>query len=386
MLPVNCEFTATVSNANNGQVTWTAITSPSNLPGTISASGLFTAPSFDEPETFTVTATSEQDPTQSASATLTLMPVIVTPALAFVYGGYTQQFTANIPVVWSLGQGGIGTIDQTGLYIAPLNPTNGGTSFQVIAIAQADPNSSAVVQVDPLAPNIQPVSPAAATLIGGQSQTFNVCWPTSATNWGCQNSGQTVASWSISPAGAGAISPSGVYTAPENIQTQQTVIVTATDIGNSALTSTATITLIPPAINVSPQTATLYGGQTEQLLAAITSVPIGVSHDVTWSMSPSGSGTLSASGLYTAPPVVTSPQVITITATSQSIPGLSSSGTLTLSPTQCAARAYGYVRSIVIDHTKVQNADQANFPFYFAVTDPLLASTANSGHMASVNG
>jgi Concanavalin A-like lectin/glucanases superfamily/Divergent InlB B-repeat domain/Domain of unknown function (DUF2341) len=47
---------------------------------------------------------------------------------------------------------------------------------------------------------------------------------------------------------------------------------------------------------------------------------------------------------------------------------------------------YLYSRSITIDHTKVPNTDQANFPFLFSGTDPMLKSPANGGHVNSTSG
>jgi hypothetical protein len=47
---------------------------------------------------------------------------------------------------------------------------------------------------------------------------------------------------------------------------------------------------------------------------------------------------------------------------------------------------YGYQRTITIDHTKVPNTDQANFPLLFYSTDPLLKSTGNGGHVNSPSG
>ena len=107
---------------------------------------------------------------------------------------------------------------------------------------------------------------------------------------------------------------------------------------------------------------------------------------MTWAVSPlSGSGTIDASGMYTAPTSVTTQQTVTISATSQVDSTKSASATVTLYP-PCTANGYGFVRTIVIDHTKVPNTDQANFPFLFNATDPLLATTANGGHVTNANG
>lgn len=382
------QFTASVSNAVNSAVTWSVSTTVCCSAGSISQTGLYTAPAdnnwpfFGPPETVTVTATSVQDPTKSASATLTLMPVIVNPSGGVIYGGFPQQFTPNVPVVWSLGPGAIGTISQTGLYVAPLNGTTSGY-FPVVATAQADPNGIADTYILIQSPIVQPVTPAKASLYGEQPETLDVCLATSATNYGCQSNGQTVANWTISPAGAGTISSSGVYTAPALISTEQTVAVTATDVANPAITSTATITLLPAMVSVTPASVTLYPEQTQRFTAVVTNSS---NTAVTWSISPAGAGSISSSGVYSSPPTVATEQTVTVTAASQEYPSVAASAVVTLLPAQCPAKAYSYVRPIVIDHTKVPISDQANFPFYFAVTDSLLASTANGGHVTSPAG
>jgi len=48
--------------------------------------------------------------------------------------------------------------------------------------------------------------------------------------------------------------------------------------------------------------------------------------------------------------------------------------------------AASYQRAIVIDHTRVPNTDQMNFPLLFNTIDPTLATTANGGHMTNAQG
>ena len=70
------QFTATVQNTTNTAVTWqvNAISGGNSIVGTISTSGLYTAP-LSPPETgmVTVTAVSQADSTKSASATATIV-------------------------------------------------------------------------------------------------------------------------------------------------------------------------------------------------------------------------------------------------------------------------------------------------------------------------
>lgn len=65
------QFSATVANSANTAVTWSL--SPATGAGTVSASGLYTAPAtIGSSQNVTITATSAADPTKSASATITL--------------------------------------------------------------------------------------------------------------------------------------------------------------------------------------------------------------------------------------------------------------------------------------------------------------------------
>src|ERR1039458_91361 len=87
-----------------------------------------------------------------------------------------------------------------------------------------------------------------------------------------------------------------------------------------------------------------------------------------------------------APATISTQQTVIVTATSQANSAVTATATIELTPMQCISSGYGYVRAITIDHTKIPNTDQTNFPFLFSVTDPLLATTANGGHVTNPNG
>ena len=131
--------------------------------GTISNSGLYTAPSsVPNPATVTVTAVSQADTTKSASATVSIsstppITISITPTSATVQVAHTQQFTAtvqnssNTAVTWQVngiagGGSANGTISNAGLYMAPSSVPNPAT-VTVTAIAQADPTKSASASV-----------------------------------------------------------------------------------------------------------------------------------------------------------------------------------------------------------------------------------------------
>ena len=143
------QFTATVTGTTNTAVTWSASC------GTVTASGLYTAPTAAG--SCTVTATSQADSTKSASATVTVTsPVVavsISPVSASLQTGSTQQFTAyvtgssNTAVTWSASGG---TVSTNGLYTAP---ATAGT-YSVTATSQADSTKSASATVTVTAPSL----------------------------------------------------------------------------------------------------------------------------------------------------------------------------------------------------------------------------------------
>ena len=69
------QFSATVANSNNTGVTWSvnSVAGGNATVGTVSSSGLYTAPALvPAPQTITITATSQADTTKSASFTVTI--------------------------------------------------------------------------------------------------------------------------------------------------------------------------------------------------------------------------------------------------------------------------------------------------------------------------
>ena len=157
----------------------------------------------------------------------------------------------------------------------------------------------------------------------------------------------------------------------------------STDYHIATASVSLTVNSPPISVSVAPSSMTLYDGQTLQFTAVVTN---GNGTGVTWSISPTGSGSINSTGLYTAPTTISAQQTVTVTGTSVANSTISASTTVTLSPAQCGTNGYSYQRAIVINSTKVPNTDQVNFPFLFNSTDPMLASTANGGHVTSANG
>lgn len=83
------------------------------------------------------------------------------------------------------------------------------------------------------------------------------------------------------------------------------------------------------AVTMSPSSANRYSGQTQQFNAPVSG---SANTAVTWSITPPGTGSVSASGLYTTPAAIPTAQSVTITATSAADPTKSASAVVSLSP------------------------------------------------------
>jgi Bacterial Ig-like domain (group 2) len=160
--------------------------------------------------------------------------VVVTPATANVYQGMTTQFQAQVmrqsnqAVTWSLEQGGLGTIDSTGLYTAPRNASGG--PFHVVATSQAIPSAKGSAAVTVLVPQVT-IAPATVTLAPGGTQTFT------ATVKGLVNTNVT---WTVQEAGGGSVSNAGFYNAPQATGFYHVV---ATSVADATFSGSATISV-----------------------------------------------------------------------------------------------------------------------------------------------
>ncbi len=260
-------FTAVVANASNTAVTWSV---PGTGCGTITQAGVYSAP--PAAAVCTVVATSQQDPSKSdwATVTVTALPppvtVTISPRTPSVVAGGTVAFTAvvanasNTAVTWSVPGAGCGTITQAGVYSAP--PTAAVCS--VAATSQQDPSKSdaATVTVTALPPpvivTITP-SPAAADSCG--TVTF------SATVTGTSNTSVT---WSVQEGTAGGtITSAGVYTAPSNAGTYHVAATSAADTSKSAV-ATVTVSDRILSVAVNPATIQVAPGGSTQFTATVT--------------------------------------------------------------------------------------------------------------------
>ncbi len=310
------QFTATVQNTTNTAVTWSVdgVAGGNTSVGTISATGLYTAPA--QAGTHTVTATSVADTTKSAKASVAVGAISLTPASATVAPGGTQQFTAtiqgfsNAAINWSVnkvsgGNSTVGTISSSGLYNAPAQ--TGTYTIGATSAADSSVTASATVTVSAIS-----LLPATATVIAGATQQFTATMP------GVSNSAIT---WSAS---GGTISANGLYTAPSQAGSYT---VTATSAADPSITANATVTVF--VFTISPTSAIVAPSASQQFTATIQGL---TNTGVAWSVDGvaggnATTGTISATGLYTAPAALGSH---TVAATSSADSTLSVSAAITV--------------------------------------------------------
>ncbi|HMV47404.1 MAG TPA: DUF1800 family protein [Blastocatellia bacterium] len=160
------QFTATVSGSANTAVTWKVadVVGGNSTVGTISSTGLYTAPATVPAGAVAVSATSQADATKKATALVTVtapvstVAVSVNPSAASLAVGATQQFTAtvtgtaNTAVTWRVnnvagGDSTYGTISSNGLYAAPNAIPAGGITVSAVSQADATKQASAGVSL-----------------------------------------------------------------------------------------------------------------------------------------------------------------------------------------------------------------------------------------------
>jgi Bacterial Ig-like domain (group 2) len=246
------QFQATVTGSNNTGVLWQVnnVTGGSAANGTISTSGLYTAPPTTVAIQVTVSAVSVADPTKTASATVTVNPVAtgtvtVSPATATIAVGGTQQFTvtmmggSEVNVTWSVdgitgGNSSVGTISSSGLYTAP--STAGMHTITATSVSNISGSAAVSVILLTLSPTSASLSPN-----GTQQFTANV-----------QGTNNTAVTWSVDGVAGGnntvgTISSSGLYTAPP-APGMHTVTATSAALPSYSVNASVTVTGAPPGV------------------------------------------------------------------------------------------------------------------------------------------
>lgn len=291
-------FAATVTGTTNSAVTW------STTGGSITPTGVLTAPGTSG--MVTVTATSVADNSKKGTATVTVsatpqITVSVSPPSVALGAGVQKTFTAtvantsNMAVTWSVQEGaGGGTVSAGGVYTPP---AASGT-YHVIATSVADATRFGVstVSVSTGPPVSVSINPGSVTLGALMTQSFSAV---------VTGSSNTQVIWSLGAGSVGSVDVNGLYTAPNSSSGSATVI--ATSVADSTRSASATVTLTGTVnVAVSPPTPVVATNAQQQFTAKVTGA---TNPGVTWGAS---CGSITAAGLYTAPATA---QTCTVTAT-----------------------------------------------------------------------
>jgi hypothetical protein len=353
--------------------------------GTISPSGVYTAPSFPpSPATVQIIATPQADPSKAATISVSVLAVIgvsISPSAATVSLGAAQTFQATVTgaqdatVTWDVdgvvgGSASVGlilnsqTAPDTTAYTAPQTLPAGG-SVTVHARSNADPSVSASATITFTATINIALTPASATLAVGERQTFtaivnntpnqNLAWQVNGFPGGNSATGQICATGSdpcqpVSTGNGGSVD----YIAPAGLPTPNPLVLTATSQADGTQSASASVTILPHiVVGVQPGSAAIAGTGQQRFAASVTGTDNQV---VIWQIAGDGCGdpgvcgSIDSTGLYTAPPAAPSPNLIDVVATSSEDENQSGTATVTitsgpaifsLSPTSAYAGSAG---------------------------------------------
>ncbi len=308
------QFTAAVVGLSSSTVTW----SISPQTGTISSSGLYTAPDVIESQsTVTVTASSTADPTRTAQAFVALTPPADIRVNAggptyrdaagklwladtgyFDYG-YVQSTTNNIagttnPLLYQTGRWGIlpkmnytfptpnGQYQVTLKFCELFYPNPGQRRFNVFINDQQVETNFDIF-----------------TATGGRFVAIDKQYTTTVTD------NKIVIRFDV-------------VTAEPVVNAIEIVAIDTPGGGGASSTS----------VSVNPPSATIPAGSTQPFTATVTGA---TDTSVVWTVSPA-TGSISGAGVYTAPQQVSSPQIVTVTATSTADPSKAASASVTVNP------------------------------------------------------
>ncbi len=225
------QFTAKVTNSDDTAVTWSA------TQGSISSSGLYTAPKVSSTTTVTVTAKSVADPSDTATAVVTVSPpvsVSLTPTTVTMNSSKQQIFQATVTntqqtrVTWTATDG---TISGGGMFTSPSVTQN--TIVHITATSVEDPTKSAGATVTVMPPLSVSLTPGTATVTASTTQQFNGV---------TQNATNPAVTWTTTQ---GTISSNGLFTAPD-VYVQTWATVTATSVEEPTRAAHAKVTITPP--------------------------------------------------------------------------------------------------------------------------------------------
>jgi uncharacterized protein (DUF1800 family) len=261
-------FTAQTSDGSTPTWNWSVngVAGGNASTGTITTGGVYTAPQFPPtPNAVTVTATETTDATKTASSAVTLenpTPLLTSvtptsiPVGAFTLTANGTNFAPGATILF-----GTTALTTTRVSATQLMATGTATTAQVgsIGITVQNPNPGLIAsaqlnaQIVSNATVAVAVTPPSATVRAGSTQSF-VATVTGSTNTGVTWSVNGVAGGNTT---TGTINSAGLYTAPANLPSPNTITVTATSAADAIKQGNSGVTLenpIPVLSTVTPNT------------------------------------------------------------------------------------------------------------------------------------
>lgn len=250
------QFTATASGVTGASFRWFVNNSLGGYAaiGTITQTGLYTAPATALNFPISITATLISDPTKSATAQVTVIPatvlISVSPRFITLDTAATQRFTTTITgttspfVKWAVngfdgGSAAVGTITSDGIYTAPQR-TPSPALVRITATSLDNPKASgtALVTISPVTLSISPSSIILNTGAGASQRFFATVSGTAnkAVRWTVNGVLGAVTEY-------GQITQEGYYIAPPTLPTPSTVNVTVTSLADPSISATAKVFL-----------------------------------------------------------------------------------------------------------------------------------------------
>lgn len=252
--------------------------------------------------------------------------ITVSPSNLTIVVGSTTTFSAQVTgtsstaVTWSVGgfPGGnsqVGTITGAGIYTAPDTPPSPNT-VQLTATLTSSPSTQASAQLSIVFPTPQISLIMPVKILAGSN-----------------NTSLTVQGFGFQPTSIVQVGGAALTTAFYGNGTQLSVTMPASLLAQSGSLAVTVMTPGPggatsapvdlnvlAGLSVSPATATVAVGQTQQFSVSVSGTS---DTDVTWSIDGAAPGdatfgTISSAGLYQAPSAVPDPELVTLRATSNS--------------------------------------------------------------------
>jgi RHS repeat-associated protein len=358
-------FTATISSGPTGTVTFydsgTLIGT-----GTISGTTATLTTTALAVGAHTITAGWAGNTNYSSVTSSAITQTVSQAALTITASSATVSYGAPVPTITPLYSGWVNGQSSSSLTTQPTCTT----AYATTSAAGSSPSTSCSGAVDAN----YTISYVAGTVTITQSNVILSCSPTpitygtplSVSQLGC-TSGGVSGSYTLTPA-AGTVLTAGAQSISVSFTPTD-----ATDYGTASATVQLTVSQAVPVITWTAPAAINSGTALSAAQLDATSTVAG-----TFAYTPAA-GTVLAAGTQTLSVIFTPTDTVDYTTATDSVP-------LTVNQTQCTSNGYSYQRAITIDHTQVPNTDQTNFPFLFNTTDPLLATTANGGHVNNSNG